>query len=385
MKIIRDPIHKNIHVSDTCIRFIDTPEIQRLRRIKQLGLTYLVYPGATHTRFEHSLGVMYLADIFSKDLDEYDQKLLKISALLHDVGHSPYSHDSEEVIKKYTKETHEDVGRILEKETISSVLDDTDLKKSDILDIINRKKPLGKILNGPIDIDKMDYLARDSYYTGVTYGFIDLNRLVQEITFVDNMLVIENKGLQAVESLCVSRFLMSRAVYYHHVSRIAESMLKKALIDLLDSEKADPFVLRDMDDYEIHMLLKNSSGYPKRIIDRIETRNLFKRAIYQDISIFDEKTIYEYKTNREKYEMEIAQSAGIDERYVILDIPEYHKDSFDIPFRIDDEIKSLKDVSSLIRVLDKAEADDWKFGIYTLKEYKDKVKKAAYDILNIHD
>lgn len=196
----------------------------------------------------------------------------------------------------------------------------------------------------------MDYLARDSYYTGVTYGFIDLNRLVQEITFVDNMLVIENKGLQAVESLCVSRFLMSRAVYYHHVSRIAESMLKKALIDLLDSEKADPFVLRDMDDYEIHMLLKNSSGYPKRIIDRIETRNLFKRAIYQDISIFDEKTIYEYKTNREKYEMEIAQSAGIDERYVILDIPEYHKDSFDIPFRIDDEIKSLKDVSSLIRV-----------------------------------
>jgi len=383
MKIIRDPIHKNIHVSDTCIRFIDTPEIQRLRRIKQLGLTYLAYPGATHTRFEHSLGVMYLADIFSKNLDVYDQKLLKISALLHDVGHSPYSHDSEEVIKKYTDKTHEDIGRILESDTISSILDDIDLKKSEILDIIGGKKPLGKILNGSIDIDKMDYLVRDSYYTGVTYGIIDLYRLVQEISFIDNTLVIEDGGLQAVESLCVSRFLMSRAVYYHHVSRIAESMLKKALIDLLEDKKVDPFVLRDMDDYEVHMLLKNYNGYPKEIIDRIETRNLFKRAIYQNISILDEKMISDYKTNHERYEAEIAQNAQIDERYVILDIPEYQKNRFDIPFMINDEIKPLEDVSSLINVLDKAETSDWKFGVYTLNEYKDKVKKAASEVLNI--
>jgi len=326
---------------------------------------------------------MYLADIFSKNLDVYDQKLLKISALLHDVGHSPYSHDSEEVIKKYTDKTHEDIGRILESDTISSILDDIDLKKKDVLDIIGGKKPLGKILNGSIDIDKMDYLVRDSYYTGVTYGIIDLYRLVQEISFIDNTLVIEDGGLQAVESLCVSRFLMSRAVYYHHVSRIAESMLKKALIDLLEDKKVDPFVLRDMDDYEVHMLLKNYNGYPKEIIDRIETRNLFKRAIYQNISILDEKMISDYKTNHERYEAEIAQNAQIDERYVILDIPEYQKNRFDIPFMINDEIKPLEDVSSLINVLDKAETSDWKFGVYTLNEYKDKVKKAASEVLNI--
>lgn len=383
MKIIRDPIHKNIHVSDICIRFIDTPEVQRLRRIKQLGLTYLAYPGATHTRFEHSLGVMYLADIFSKNLDEYDQKLLKISALLHDVGHSPYSHDSEDVITRYTKETHEDIGRILDKETISSILEDIDLKKRDILDIISVKNPLGKILNGSIDIDKMDYLVRDSYYTGVTYGIIDLYRLVQEITFFDDTLVIEDGGLQAVESLCVSRFLMSRAVYYHHVSRIAESMLKKALIDLLENKKVDPFVLRDMDDYEIHMLLKSSNGYPKDIITRIEQRNLFKRALYQDISVLDEKMVREYKTNIEKYETEIAQVAGLDVKYVVLDIPEYKKNKFDIPFMIDGEIKPVEEVSSLIQVLDKAETSDWKFGVYTLNEYKDRVRKAAQRVLNI--
>lgn len=383
MKIIRDPIHKNIHVSDICIRFIDTPEVQRLRRIKQLGLTYLAYPGATHTRFEHSLGVMYLADIFSKNLDEYDQKLLKISALLHDVGHSPYSHDSEDVITRYTKETHEDIGRILDKETISSILEDIDLKKRDILDIISVKKPLGKILNGSIDIDKMDYLVRDSYYTGVTYGIIDLYRLVQEITFFDDTLVIEDGGLQAVESLCVSRFLMSRAVYYHHVSRIAESMLKKALIDLLENKKVDPFVLRDMDDYEIHMLLKSSNGYPKDIITRIEQRNLFKRALYQDISVLDEKMVREYKANIGKYETEIAQVAGLDVKYVVLDIPEYKKNKFDIPFMIDGEIKPVEEVSSLIQVLDKAETSDWKFGVYTLNEYKDRVRKAAQRVLNI--
>lgn len=383
MKIIRDPIHKNIHVSDICIRFIDTPEVQRLRRIKQLGLTYLAYPGATHTRFEHSLGVMYLADIFSKNLDEYDQKLLKISALLHDVGHSPYSHDSEDVITRYTKETHEDIGRILDKETISSILEDIDLKKRDILDIISVKNPLGKILNGSIDIDKMDYLVRDSYYTGVTYGIIDLYRLVQEITFFDDTLVIEDGGLQAVESLCVSRFLMSRAVYYHHVSRIAESMLKKALIDLLENKKVDPFVLRDMDDYEIHMLLKSSNGYPKDIITRIEQRNLFKRALYQDISVLDEKMVREYKANIGKYETEIAQVAGLDVKYVVLDIPEYKKNKFDIPFMIDGEIKPVEEVSSLIQVLDKAETSDWKFGVYTLNEYKDRVRKAAQRVLNI--
>lgn len=383
MKIIRDPIHKNIHVSDICIRFIDTPEVQRLRRIKQLGLTYLAYPGATHTRFEHSLGVMYLADIFSKNLDEYDQKLLKISALLHDVGHSPYSHDSEDVITRYTKETHEDIGRILDRETISSILEDIDLKKRDILDIIRVKNPLGKILNGSIDIDKMDYLVRDSYYTGVTYGIIDLYRLVQEITFFDDTLVIEDGGLQAVESLCVSRFLMSRAVYYHHVSRIAESMLKKAMIDLLENKKVDPFVLRDMDDYEIHMLLKSSNGYPKDIITRIEQRNLFKRALYQDISVLDEKMVREYKANIGKYETEIAQVAGLDVKYVVLDIPEYKKNKFDIPFMIDGEIKPVEEVSSLIQVLDKAETSDWKFGVYTLNEYKDRVRKAAQRVLNI--
>lgn len=383
MKVIRDPIHKNINVSDLCIRLIDTPEIQRLRRIKQLGLTYLAYPGATHTRFEHSLGVMYLADIFSKDFEEHEQKLLKFSALLHDAGHSPYSHDSEEIIKRYTKETHEDIGRILDKETISSVLEDIDLEKKEILDIINGKMLLGKILNGSIDIDKMDYLVRDSYYTGVTYGFIDLHRLVQQIKIWNNTLVIEEGGLQAAESLCISRFLMSRAVYYHHVSRIAESMLKKALVDLLDDEKVDPFVLRDMDDYEVHMLLKNSIGYPKEIIDRLETRNLFKRAIYQNISSLDEKMRDEYKINCKEYEREIAKKAKVDERYVILDIPEYQKNKFDIPFVINDEIKALEDVSSLISILDKAETDNWKFGVYTLKEYRDNVKKSAAEVLEI--
>ena len=383
MKVIRDPVHKTIRLNDLCLRLIDTPEMQRLRRIKQLGFSYLVYPGANHTRFEHSLGVMHLADIFSANLEEEGRDELMASALLHDVGHGPYSHDSEEIIKRYTRKDHEDVGEIIDKESIGSILGDFNLKKSEILRTMGGESYLGQLLNREIDIDKMDYLVRDSYYTGVAYGIIDLHRLVQEMELYRKRLVIREGGLQAAESLCVSRFLMSPTVYYHHVSRIAESMFKKALLCMIEEKDLDPYTLRRMDDYEIHYRLKRTEGYPHEMIERLEERNLFKRGIYVGMNSIDEKKIDEYRKGCGRYEREIAEDVGVDEKYVIVDIPKYPKTQMGVPVLIKDNIKRLDDISPLVAILEKAEVSNWKMGVYTPKEYREKVKKSAEEIFEV--
>ncbi|VUT26883.1 MAG: Deoxyguanosinetriphosphate triphosphohydrolase-like protein [Candidatus Methanolliviera sp. GoM_asphalt] len=383
MKVIRDPVHKTIRVDGLCLRLIDTPEMQRLRRIKQLGFSYLVYPGANHTRFEHSLGVMHLADIFSANLDEKERDELMASALLHDIGHGPYSHDSEEIIKRYTRKDHEDVGEIIDKEPIGSILEDFNLKKSEILRTVMGESSLGKIISGEIDLDKMDYLVRDSYYTGVSYGIIDLDRLVQEMNFYQKKLVIGEGGLQAAESLCVSRFLMSPTVYYHHVSRIAESMFNKALLCMIEEKDLDPYTLRRMDDYEIHYRMRRANEYPHEIIKRLEERDLFKRAIYVGMNSIDEKKIDEYRRRDERYERELAEAVGIDEKYVIIDVPKYPKTQMGVPVLINDDIKMLDDVSPLVAILEKAEVSNWKMGVYTPKEYREKVKKSAEEIFEV--
>ena len=203
MNVVRDPIHGYIELDELTLSLIDTPPMQRLRRIRQLGLSNLVYPGANHSRFEHSLGVMHLATMLTRQIDSVSQQEkdeLRVAALLHDIGHGPLSHVSESFIIQYTRQKHEDILHLLRKGEIAEILEKHDLSPTSIQKHIKGETDLGKILSSEIDVDRMDYLVRDSYYTGVAFGLVDHVRLIHEMHFYEDKLVVASKS-GALDSL----------------------------------------------------------------------------------------------------------------------------------------------------------------------------------------
>lgn len=429
-KVIKDPIHGYIEIDDLAIAVIDTVEMQRLRRIRQLGFSYLVYPGANHTRFEHSLGVYHLICLLLDRLEvakEEEQELI-VASLIHDIGHGPYSHVTEPVIKKITGNSHEDIEDIIFKQevdveakvevdvesakTIVEVLDELSLDKQRIVryikgermaEYVGGERDLSKVLNGEIDVDKMDYLVRDSYYTGVAYGVVDNIRIIQGLDFVNGKVVITEKGILPAEYLLFSRFLMYPTVYKHHTSRIAQLMFSKALEYFIESKSESEdhnirqyaLALRKMDDSEINVALRNAEGYPEEMVELINKRQLFKRAVYKGINELNEDVAAQLseEKRRKEIEVEISKRAGVDEKYVILDFQgekgEELKESVakvvvDKPIhglqgreQSAREIKSLHEVSSLVSMLSQAFRENYKIGVYTPARYREEVKKAA--------
>jgi len=408
-KAIRDPIHGYIEIDDLAIAIIDTVEMQRLRRIRQLGFSYLVYPGANHTRFEHSLGVYHLTNVLLDrlEVEKEEEKELLVASLIHDIGHGPYSHVTEPLIKKLTGKSHEDIEDIIfvqnaEAESsatsIAEVLEEHRLDKRKILSYIKGEKVEGsdgderdfsRILNGEIDVDKMDYLVRDSYYTGVAYGVVDNIRLIQGLDFFKGSLVITEKGILPAEYLLFSRFLMHPTVYNHHTSRIAQLMLLKAFEDFIESKSESEdyaLTLRKMDDSAVNNSLRNAKGYPEEIMERINERRLFKRAVYTGINELSEGVVAQLseEKRRREIEEEISKRAGVDEKYVLLDFQgekeaELKESAAKVVVR--NEFRSLREVSSLVSMLSHAFRENYKVGVYTPEKYREKVKKAAEVIL----
>lgn len=420
-KVIRDPLHGYIELDELACSIIDTVEMQRLRRIRQLGFSYLVYPGANHTRFEHSLGTYHLMNVLLDRLGmarDADEELI-VASLIHDVGHGPYSHVTEPLIQKFTGASHEDIGYVLSTDgevkerdsepsapTIAEVVEAYQLDRRKIQSYIkgertgNRtSRDISRILNGEIDVDKMDYLVRDSYYTGVAYGVVDNMRLIQGLDFFNGELVITDKGILPAEYLLFSRFLMHPTVYNHHTSRIAQLMFLSALEAFINAEceseselKDKAAALRMMDDAEISTTLRNAEGYPKEMMTRINERRLFKRAIYAKINTLDAAVAEELRDERVRSEIEaeISRRAGVDKKYVLLDFQSREceeleeseaKVAVDKPLQGSRELKSLREVSPLVSMLSRAFHENYKIGVYTPEKYRAEVKNAAERVL----
>lgn len=384
MSPIRDPIHGYIEIEPYIERLLDTKIVQRLRNVKQLGWTNLVYPGANHSRFEHSLGTYYLASRVATNLSEQERMEIEIAALLHDIGHGPYSHDCEEVLEKYTRRSHSDVRFLLDDEEIATVLDDFGITPASIAGQIEGKTRAGQIINGTLDADRMDYLIRDAYYTGVSYGMVDVEHLLRNIIFYEDTMVLQYRGLKSAEALLMSRFLMYPSVYNHHVGRITGAMYAGALESAIESLQLDPFELQHMDDYEINVRMRNMRGYPADIIRRLNERNLFKRALYVGFDMVSQNIVRYAKAHRE-IEAEIARLAGVDPGYVIVDIPrvpEFRERNTKVLME-NDQLKYIDDVSSVARIVEESYVADWRMGVYTLPELRDQVSRIARDYFNV--
>ncbi len=376
MKVIRDPIHDYIELDELALALVHTPDVQRLRRIRQLGFSNLVYPGANHTRFEHSLGTYHLAKHLVKYVDEPQRDELLAASLLHDIGHGPFSHATEELIVRYTRKSHDNVEGLLRKGVISDVLKDFSLSPSNIAGHIKGETYPGQIINSEIDVDRMDYLVRDAHYTGVAFGLIDHVRLIHELGFNENKLVLNPGGLQAAESLLVSRFLMHPTVYFHHVSRIAESMCAHAAEYMIENGLS-PELFQRMDDTAFMNEMKNAGGYASDIAKRLDERKLYKRALYTDLDSLGIDAI-KLRNNIRRLEIEIAESAAVEPEYVLVDIPEMPEIAeMKARVLINGKMIPIDKASSLVAALGKAQLDNWRLGVFTPPEYREKVGAAA--------
>lgn len=386
MKAIRDPIHGYIDLDPIALALIDTPPVQRLRRISQLGLSNLVYPGANHTRFEHSLGVMHLTGLLTSRMDSItkDEKdELRVAALIHDIGHGPLSHVTEGLVKHYTRHGHEDIRWIIKKGEIAEILSEHGINPTKVEKHIKGQTDIGKILNSEIDVDKMDYLVRDSHYTGVAFGIVDHARLINEMQFYENQLVVATGGVKAAESLLFSRFLMYPSVYYHHVSRIAETMFVRAVEDLIHRGLLDPLELRMMDDARIFEKIRNNDGYARELAEGLDGRKLYKRAIYVGLGDVGESVLKQRK-NVKRMEAEIAEMVGIDSKEILIDIP---KDPEIVEMKalvkINGRMLRLDETSHMVATLEKAHKDNWRMGVYTTQENRERVAKVAREFFEV--
>ena len=289
-KAIFDPVHGPIALDSLALALIGTPEFQRLWGIRQTGFAHLVFPGANHTRLEHSLGTYWVAGRFAEHLGlEPDAaRRLTTGALLHDLGHAPFSHTLDGPMREVLGHGHEaESRRRIEGDGASggevpAILRRHGVRPSDVADLVDpgpraRRTWLGAILHGAIDADRVDYLQRDAHYTGVAHGAIDAVRLLDTLRVVGGRLVFAEKGRSAVEGFLVGRALMYSSVYFHKTVRAAEMMAQGAV----ERQAGYPESARPSfgwTDGELLVRLRDAGSVSGGLVRAIEERRLHKRA-----------------------------------------------------------------------------------------------------------
>ena len=330
---IIDPIHDFVRVYDNELKIIDTPIFQRLRRIRQLSGAHLIYPGAQHTRFEHSLGVMHIASMAGQALAEKgvvssdDIQNLRLASLLHDIGHGPFSHLFEEIFEEKRKISHEDLGRdIILKTEIGDIISKNGFDKKLITKLAfgdSKLQFMNEIISGVLSADMMDYLLRDGYFTGAEHAKIDHHRLTHSLDVYKNKLALDKSSLVNFETMMISRYQMFKAVYFHKTVRAGEVMLLEAM-DLAEGElglssmNLDEY-LQLSDDVILAKLLNlpehNSKlKASKKIATDYLNRNLFK-------SVFETTLAGKAITKKHMQELreEISKKSKIDINEIFVD------------------------------------------------------------------
>ena len=350
MLVIRDPLHNNIRLDPLARELIETPAFQRLRYVRQLGLAFLVYPSATHTRFEHALGTYHLARRSLALLDESDDlkqippeecAIVTAAALLHDLGHYPFSHALEEIGAMHHEEVARsligggEIGRLL---TTHLGPDAPDR----IIALVRGESPspLQRLISGSLDLDKLDYLRRDAFMCGVSYGDIDVDRLLNSLVLIRDdhatlSVGVAEKGLSALESLLFAKYQMYRNVYWHHAIRSATAMYKRLVADALDAGSLPPEELAAFtDEGLLHRLEQNG---PPPLLDALRKRRLYKRAFEAPAADLPGDTaewIADQPALTRQAEDSLAVELGLRPGELLLDYPtKTQMLSLDIPVR----------------------------------------------------
>jgi uncharacterized protein len=322
-EVVRDRLWNNIRLGPEALAIIDTPAFQRLRYVRQLGHAFLVYPGATHTRFEHALGAYHLACRVTTEPE------VQLAALLHDIGHYPFSHALEEA----GLPCHESLAaRHLHSGALATTLERLGVSTERLLQLIQGTSPapLAGLVSGPIDVDKLDYLSRDATMCGVPYGVIDVDRLLTSLTPGPRGLGLHPKGLAALESLLFAKYQMYRNVYWHHAVRSATSMFKRLVRRAIAAQRVSPDdIAVATDDGLSHELEQHD---PTGLARALRDRRLAKRALDIPATELPSETADWPSRDPdllERVEEQLAREVGLRADHLFLDFPS-KPDMFDV-------------------------------------------------------
>ncbi len=430
-KMIQDPVHGSIVVDGVFLDVMDRQEMQRLRSVKQLGLGYLVFPGANHTRFEHCLGAYHLAGrmAYAIGLDKEDSDTVRMAGLLHDVCHPPFSHCLESLMEDATGLDHMELARALITGKVRNhrIIDDdlfdgirpigeeisrSGIDPEEVCDLIayptSNKDSLdsfiGKheyfpskdyahqIIHGPVDADQMDYLMRDAHYTGLSHGTIDCDRLINTMQVHNDRIVIRRGGTTAAEGLMVSRSLMFTSVYYHETTRIAQKMLSKCVAES-GVDLSDMYLWTDSD---LIQKVVESGGKSSNCIRRILNRDINKKAfaVYsEDMTEDIAAKLIEFTTKEKvkRLEQEIADQADVDAFHVGVETTSKSNlqnnlniGKTDVSI-IDEEgkVRSLTRFSPIARALQSRDPYRWALLVSAPAPFREQVEKAAKKVLSL--
>jgi uncharacterized protein len=405
---IKDPIHGYVRISETEKTIIDTRPVQRLRRLRQLAGSEFVYPAANHTRFEHVVGAMHLAGVLSEVLptgmDDHTREQMRLAALLHDIGHGPFSHVFEPLMVRHLKKTHEDFVPWLVNETeIANKVDDAgfDPRKLGLLAVgrlRDRKRPyLDQIISSSVDVDKMDFLVRDSFHTGAGYGSVDVHRLIYTMDVINENLSVDGRAVATLESFLLARLESFRTIYFHRASRAVQIMIVQALeaakdeLNLLSFDEPEDYLR--LDDYKVWTDLRECK-WSKKIMQDLEARRLLKCSYEKTLFAQEElvSNVITKESVRDNIRDEIAKKARVKVEDVMIDVPTlpsvpYHNaveiQPLDIPvFRRGPtgkkEIVQLSEISRIIGVL---RTFMNLVRVYTKDQYRSRVEVASRQIL----
>jgi len=405
---IKDPIYGYIRITEVERNVIDTMAVQRLRRIRQLAGAEFVYPAANHTRFEHVLGTMFLAGVVSESLPVHltgeERQKIRLAALLHDVGHAPFSHLFEPLLLKYMGRNHEDLSRwIVADSTLADVINGQgfDAKELSGLAVGRPSKSdrsfLGQIISSSFDVDKMDFVVRDSYHTGAGYGSVDVFRLIYTMDVLDGNLAVDVTALPTLESLILARLESFKAIYFHRACRAVQMMLLKALeaarddLSILEAKTPDEYM--EWDDYMVWSKL-SANPRSRQIVREIAARRLLKCAYERTFYAKDElaSSVFTKENVRLKLEEEIASKAKVPVSDVGIDVPtlpsvpyHYAMDIGPIEIPIFSKTRSGEKIPQKITNLSHVLNDLRVFmnivRVYTREEYRRRVGDAAANVL----
>jgi HD superfamily phosphohydrolase len=407
---IKDPVHGYVYISEEEKNVIDAYPMQRLRRLRQLAGSEYVYPSANHTRFEHCIGVMYLAGKVLENpnvstlLSEDEVDMCRISALLHDVGHGPFSHVFEQLLIKDLEKTHEDITAwIIEKSEVGDKLSKMGYKPREAagLAVGRLHKPgkafLDQIISSAVDVDKQDFIVRDTYHTGAEYGFIDVYRLIHALDVLGENLALELGALSALEAFMIARIESFKSIYFHRVGRAAQIMLatamEKANSELGLTAFKTPEEYMALDDYTVWAALKKCAA-SKEIISDLERRKMLKcayeRTFYEKDTMIS--NIFGRESYRRQMQNEIAKEAGVNIESVIIDVPTvpsvpYHHavlmESMEIPVFTKNQAgeKNLQRLSEISKIFETLIGFMNILRVYTDPADREKVEKATAKIL----
>lgn len=405
---IKDPIHGYIQINGTERAVIDTYPIQRLRRIRQLAGSEFVYPAANHTRFEHVLGAMYLAGVLGAalpaDLSDHHVEQLRLAALLHDIGHGPFSHVFEPLMIRYLGKTHEDLVPWLVNETeIADKLEKAGfnpktLGRLAVGRLADKKRPfLDQVISSSVDVDKMDFLVRDSFHTGAGYGSIDVHRLLYTMDILDGNLSVDGTAVATLESFLLARLESFRTIYFHRASRAVQIMIVKALeaakdeLALLDFDEPADYLR--LDDYKVWADLRECKR-SRKIMQDLENRRLLKCSYERTLYAREElvSNVITKDSVREEIQKELAKKARVPEEDVVIDVPTlpsvpYHHaveiQPMDIPvFKRGPGGKKLQvQLSEISRIVGVLQTFMNLVRVYTREQYRSRVEVASKQIL----